>query len=140
MAVVLSVLFFDSAILHRQVALPSSDDTAGPIHSVKQDLCRTLTVGQFPSVLLYLYIKCCICSVLIVTRLHCPIQCDGRCYGNRTTECCNLECAGGCTGGTSYDCLVGIGHGNEIIMNPSCYLKAHMIMRIKVYDQRTEIF
>lgn len=42
-----------------------------------------------------------------MTRLHCPRQCDSRCYGSRATECCNVECAGGCTNGTSYDCLVG---------------------------------
>jgi len=42
-----------------------------------------------------------------VNRINCPQQCDGRCYGNESYECCNVECAGGCTGPRSYDCLVG---------------------------------
>ena len=54
-----------------------------------------------PQALVRLYI------MVAVNRINCPAQCDGRCYGNETHECCDLECAAGCTGPRNSDCLVG---------------------------------
>lgn len=37
-------------------------------------------------------------------REPCSAQCDGRCFGNHSSECCHSQCAAGCTGPTNREC------------------------------------
>jgi hypothetical protein len=61
-----------------------------------------------------------------MTRLECAKQCDNRCHGKESSDCCNVACAAGCTGPTSSDCLAcrnNIDDGKCIESCPKLFIK-----------------
>uniref|UniRef100_A0A3Q1C6L6 Receptor protein-tyrosine kinase n=1 Tax=Amphiprion ocellaris TaxID=80972 RepID=A0A3Q1C6L6_AMPOC len=56
----------------------------------------------------------------ILTKTVCALQCNGRCFGTKPSDCCHSECAGGCTGPLDTDCFACRNFNNLGSCVPQC--------------------
>uniref|UniRef100_A0A3Q1CT61 Receptor protein-tyrosine kinase n=1 Tax=Amphiprion ocellaris TaxID=80972 RepID=A0A3Q1CT61_AMPOC len=55
-----------------------------------------------------------------LTKTVCALQCNGRCFGTKPSDCCHSECAGGCTGPLDTDCFACRNFNNLGSCVPQC--------------------
>uniref|UniRef100_A0A3Q1ASB0 Receptor protein-tyrosine kinase n=1 Tax=Amphiprion ocellaris TaxID=80972 RepID=A0A3Q1ASB0_AMPOC len=56
----------------------------------------------------------------MMTKTVCALQCNGRCFGTKPSDCCHSECAGGCTGPLDTDCFACRNFNNLGSCVPQC--------------------